>query len=539
MTTSIEGDATVHSHGFRRDPRPAGFFLLRGLIRSGSTLALIVVCAAGTQAQQTATPQNVPSALTLDQAIGLARQNNPVFLQTRNDETDANWAVKQAYGQLLPTGGINGDLSYQASGTPRFGFFTGSDLGISRTPAYLSSDYSLGVQYSLSGTTLYAPSQAKSNRRATYARSEAADFQLTSDVTRMYLSVLRAQDAVALALREQARAVENLKLANARVTVGAAIPLDAKQAEVDKIRTDVALLSANSDLKTAKLRLMQQVGLEMSNDVQLTSTFAVKPIAYTEADLLKRAIDMHPTLRALRAAEDASKVGVTVARTAYMPSLNFSAGLSGYTRQASDAQYLVNQAQTSALGSIAQCQQLNAISAGLKTPLPGYPQNCNALALTPAQQQAVISGNNVFPFNFTGQPWVATLSLNLPVWTGFTRERNVESARVAADDARLRVRAEELQLRADISSAYDAVQTAQQSFALEESNRSLADDQLRLARERYRLGQAAFLELRDAETTKAVADRDYLAAEYSYHENLAALEAAVGQRLTQTTQPQR
>ncbi len=511
----------------------------KGFLRSALTLALVFSCASATQAQQTVATQTAPATLTLDQAIGLARQNNPIYLQTRNDETDANWAVKEAYGQLVPSAGMTGDLSYQASGTPRFGFFTGSDLGIGKTPAYLSSDYSLGLQYTLSGRTLYAPSQAKSNRRATYARSDAAGFQLTSDVTRMYLSVLRAQDAVTLALREQARALENLKLANARVTVGAAIPLDAKQAEVDKVRTDVALLTATSDLKTAKLRLMQQVGLEIGNDVQLTSTFAVRPIAFTETDLLKRAIDMHPTLRALRAAEDASKAGVTVARSAYLPTLNFSAGLSGYTRQASDAQFLVSQARSSALGSVAQCQQLNTISAGLSTPLPGFPQNCNALVLSPAQEQAVISGNNVFPFNFTGQPWQATLSLNLPVWSGFTRERNVQSARVQAEDARLRVRAEELQLHAEVSSAYDAVQTAQQSFALEERNRSLADDQLRLARERYRLGQAAFLELRDAETTKARADRDYLAAEYSYHENLATLENAVGQRLTETTSPPR
>ncbi len=505
-------------------------------LRRVSPLLISALMAHAVEAQERSIPsQTSPAALSLDDAISLARENNPVFLQTKNDESDAYWAVKEAYGQLVPSAGVGTDFSYQAAGTPRLGFFTGSDLGIGKTPAYLSSDYSVGVQYTLSGRTLYAPTQAKSNRRATIARTEAAGFQLTSDVTRMYLAVLRAQDAVKLAQQEQARSIENLKLANARVTVGAAIPLDAKQAEVDKGRTDVTLLQTTSDLKTAKLRLMQQLGLDMTRDVQLTSNFTVNPMSYTEDDLLKRAMDMHPTLRALRAAEDASKAGVKVARTQYLPTLNFSAGLSGYSRQASDAQYLVGQARTSSLGQMAECEQMNAISAGLKTPLPGFPQNCSSLAFTPAMEQQVLANNRAFPFNFTRQPWSAAFSLNLPVWSGFTRERNLETARVQAEDSRLRVRAEELQLRADVAAAYETVQTAQQSVALQDRNRLLGDEQLKLARERYRVGQAAFLELRDAETTKARADRDYLSALYSYHENLAALESAVGQRLTQTT----
>jgi outer membrane protein TolC len=67
--------------------------------------------------------------------------------------------------------------------------------------------------------------------------------------------------------------------------------------------------------------------------------------------------------------------------------------------------------------------------------------------------------------------------------------------------------------------------------ALEERNRALSDEQLRLARERYRIGASSFLDLQEAETVKARADRAYLAAVYSYHEALAGLENAVGRPL--------
>jgi outer membrane protein TolC len=49
-----------------------------------------------------------------------------------------------------------------------------------------------------------------------------------------------------------------------------------------------------------------------------------------------------------------------------------------------------------------------------------------------------------------------------------------------------------------------------------------------LAQERYRLGLATFLELVEAETVKAGADRDRLTAVFSYHDALANLENLIG-----------
>ena len=82
-----------------------------------------------------------------------------------------------------------------------------------------------------------------------------------------------------------------------------------------------------------------------------------------------------------------------------------------------------------------------------------------------------------------------------------------------------------------IGSAYLNVVTARQSVDLEKRNRDLADDQLRLARERYRVGVASFIELRDAEMIKSRADRSYLIAVYAFYENIAALETAVVRNL--------
>ena len=75
------------------------------------------------------------------------------------------------------------------------------------------------------------------------------------------------------------------------------------------------------------------------------------------------------------------------------------------------------------------------------------------------------------------------------------------------------------------------LRTAYEAARIEEENQVWPDEQLRLAQERYQLGAATFLELLEAETVKARADRERIAAIYAYHEALASLEVLVGTTL--------
>ena len=487
----------------------------------------LIGTAAGAAAQQPAPP----ARLSLDDAIALARRNNPDFQAQKNDAAVADWAVREAYGNLLPGASASSGLSYQAAGTPRFGNFSAADFGISRTPAYYNSDFSLGFNYSLSGQDLLAPGREKTNRRGILAHIQSVDFLLKANVTRQYLAVLRAQDDVTLAQEELKRTDENLKLAQAKVAVGAAVPLEAKQAELERGRVEVNLLHARSIVHSERVRLMQHIGIELDREVELTSKFSVFDLAISEEELVKASLAANPQILMTRASEEASAATVKIARSAYLPTLDFSAGVSGYTRQAGSESYLINQAQQQAAGQRASCEQMNFISSGLSRPLPNFPQDCSRFVLTPDRERDVISGNNVFPFNFSRQPWTAQMRISLPIFQGFGRERQIESARAAAADARHLVRGEELRIRTEISAFYVGATTGQRTVQLELRNRELANESLELVRERYRVGVATFIELKDAETIKARADRAYLNALYTFHEAIASLETAAGRNL--------
>jgi len=487
-------------------------------------VVLLAVAAEGARAQG-------PVTLTLEEAIELARRNNPAFRMLANDESEADWRVREAYAALLPTSSASLAFQYEGEGQPLLDLAL-ADLGVDRVPESYWSSYRLAVNYQLSAERLFRPGVERANRESTVAAIEAAARTLELDVTRQYLSALRAMDAVELATKDLESARENEELALARARVGAGTQLEVKQAEVERGRAEVALLEAEHRVRTERLRLLQLLGIQLDRDLVLTSEFEVFEPTWDVDELVAEALGSHPQIRSLRAAEAASNAMRRAAWGEFLPSLALSVGWSGFSREVGTPEYLIGQARNRMASARESCELLGRISAGLPEPLPGYPMDCAAAyTLTPADEAAIVAENDVFPFEFTRQPVYAQLQVSIPLFSGFQRRRQVEAARVAADDARQRLRAAELERRTMVAEALLTLETAYRRVSLEERNASAAAEQLRLARQRYRLGAGDFLELSRAEADNARANRDHLAAVYSFHEALVALEAAVGRPL--------
>ncbi|MBA2626822.1 MAG: TolC family protein, partial [Gemmatimonadales bacterium] len=246
------------------------------------------------------------------------------------------------------------------------------------------------------------------------------------------------------------------------------------------------------------------------------------------------AAEQNPDLRALRARESAAGAAVGAARSDFLPTLSMSAGWNGFTQQFTNSGLLVDRALSGAQSQYASCQDNNIIraSAGLDQ------RDClltSGLAdpntLNSDIQQGILSSNNVFPFNFTRQPFSARLTVSLPIFTGFSRSLRLSQARAQQQDANESVRARALQTRTNVHARFLAIETAYRTIAVQQASRDAAREQLRLAQDRYRLGSGTALELSDAQNAIQRAEGDYVNAIYSYHIAIAALEAAVGRPL--------
>ena len=473
--------------------------------------------------------ERLPAALTLEDALQAALRNNPGVQAARNDLQVADWNLNSAYGSWLPSASLSSSVSWQGAGEQRFGSITADQLGFQDQPSFLFSSYSAGVNFSMDGRTLMAPGQARRTRDATRAQIHTAEALLRLNVTKAYLEVLRQGEGLTLAEQELERAQINLRLAQGRQDVGSGNAIDVRQAEVNVGRAQVTLIQARTGVQTSRIRLLQQIGLDLDAQPTLETTFSVTAPEWTSELLYQAAIEGNPDLQALRAQEEASRYDVSIARSSYFPSVSLSAGWSGFTRQASSTAGQEAQAIAAGVARVQQCQFLNDLV--LRLPDPPPVQNCNLLSTPESALEAIRAGNRAFPFDFTTQPPSVGLTVSIPIFQGLGRQRDLESARAQLNDNRFRIREQELALRADIQSSTAVVRTAYESALIEERNQALADEQLRLAQERYRLGFSNFIDLVEAETVKARADRERIVAVFTYHDAVADLEAVVGMPL--------
>lgn len=489
-------------------------------------LASILLLPARVTAQEA-----VPARLSLEQAIQIARGGNPGFRQTRNDAELADWNVREAYSQFFPQATASAGVQWQGAGEQQFGSLTLGDLGFTNQPSYYFSNYRIGLTYSLDWATLKGPAQAKSDRRVTEAQIGLAESNLVAQVTNGYLEVLRQQEALRVARLQLENSEFNLRLAQAQLQVGVVTGIDVGQAEVQVGRSRVQVLQSENAVSTASMRLLQQLGQSVSQEFELSSTFELSAPTWSVGQLESMALDANPTLASRRRSRESAEIGVSRARSQYMPTLSLSTAWTGFTREASSTDFQVAQAQAQVQGRIAQCIQTNDLYSRLANPLP--PVDCSRFTFTDAQRQQIISQNNQFPFSFAQSPMTVSLQLSIPIFQGLGRERNLESARLQRDDLVEQEREQELALAADIAIGLANAQTAYQSALLEESNRALAEQQLRLARERYQLGEITFVDLVTAQTTLAQAERDRVSAIFAYHDLITSLEALVGRPLRQ------
>src|SRR5581483_6532592 len=103
-------------------------------------------------------------------------QNNPTFRQVENNLRTQESQVRQSYAALLPSASSSFGALYQQAGTQYF-----QGVPIAGSADTYQSSYSLGLNYRLGPSILYAPRAARASR-------DAADADITSQS-----EVLRSQ----------------------------------------------------------------------------------------------------------------------------------------------------------------------------------------------------------------------------------------------------------------------------------------------------------------------------------------------------------
>jgi outer membrane protein TolC len=193
-----------------------------------------------------------------------------------------------------------------------------------------------------------------------------------------------------------------------------------------------------------------------------------------------------PEVRAAEAGVSQARLGVTVARYAYLPSFGL------------DVFYGIN---------------ANQFAAQTNYPTPESGRSTQPDFLVPYRQNLGYS---------------AQATLNIPLWNWGATHSKVKQAGLKTRQAELDLSVARKQLEADLASSY---QEAQAAFTQVESLRSssdLAAESLRLTLLRYQAGEATALEVVDAQTTASQSRSAYDDGLLRYRVSLAAVESLTG-----------
>jgi len=490
-------------------------------MRSLRLVALLAIPAQAAFGQQPSALQGPDKVLTLEEAIATAQRNNPSLHQTQNNVRNFDAQVRSAYGALLPTANTGIRTTFNQGGTQ---YVNGVPLPGSNGD-YYQSGYSVGLNYNINASAAFAPRAAKAFRNAAEADVTSTAEFVRAQVTQNYITALQSE-ALAAVLDSLVQTAEGqLDLANAKMEAGAGTIIDVRTAEVALGQARVNSLTQHNTARLDKVRLFEQMGVPADPDARLTTTFASSVPRLSLDSLLSLAHRTNPDLQARQARLNAAQANVKLAKTSYYPSLRLSTGYTATAFGLADADQLALQKAASVQTSFENCMGLDSLRAGA-----GLSRlNCGTGVATDAQLAAARATNA--PWSFTKSPYNLTASVSLPLFNGFVREQNVESNRVARDNAALDVRQRNLQLTTNVTQAYLTLETQRQTVELLTQTAAKAAEDLALMEESFKVGARTFLDVTTARANYEKAQIDRVNAVYQFQSAFAALENAVGRPL--------
>jgi outer membrane protein len=438
------------------------------------------VAASAALAQQAPAP-SAASPATAPASVSTVAQADPVM--TLDEAIDAalkaNPAMAQSAGavtsaeasQKAARGAFLPSLSVSTSssfsGSQRYG---GSDVA----SGGLGNNQSYGAGVSAS-YDLYTGGRRTATLRQTQAQTSAAQaglvaqqFDVRLATKQQFFDVLRRQEQVTVSQAQVTRAQQELDAASTRVRVGSATASDQLRAQLALNQARQALLAAQSDEKVARYTLGRAVGA--NGPVGARAQAEDTQVTQVQLDNLAAYVQSQsPALLAAQANAKATEAGVRVAKSQYQPSLQLTTGYNWDN-----------------------------------------------------QEFSVASGQ-------TG--WRVGIGLSYPLFDGYSRQAQVQKAQVQADVAHAELADAQRAATQLFQQAATTLDQARQRIALAEEGVSVAERDLAVQEQRYRIGGATMLDLVTSQAALVQAQNDRISARYDYQIARAQLEALAGRSL--------
>lgn len=422
---------------------------------------LLALQAAASPAMQDSLPQ-----VTLAEALQRSARLDPNYVAAIGQVDNAVWARRNAFAVfILPS--VNLTLSGQRSNPPGFSAVPIKEVWFGQ----ISARYDLFT----GGQKLAELTRSAAALDGAHAGELAARFATALLTESDYYNVLASAELDRVAQERLRRARQQLAVARARVTSGAAVATDSLNLRLELNRAQISALQQESAVRVSRLELGRRVGADGPVDAAPLDSTPLAELPLTLADAITQAAQQGPQYRIAAANERTARASYRAQLGAYLPhaALTFNAN-------AFDTQF--------------------------------------------------------FPNAFKQTNWGLTVSF--PLWDNGQRELALSRARVSRDVAHAVREDMDRAVQHDVTAAYDTYETARATKALAVEGLAIAREAFRVQQSRYSAGATTILDLLDAQVNLSTAEAALVQAEYAARLALAGLESILGKRLFTDKEPQ-
>lgn len=419
-----------------------------------------------------------PSPLTLQQAVKIALEKNPLrkaaVAETRASSAD----VREARSSLIPrltfseTATRGNDPVYVFGSRLRQQRFTADDFSLNKLNSPLPfGNFStrFGGTWNLfdSGASWHGVTRAKQMNEAAGHQLERTEQEIVFRVVNEYYGALLATKQMELAEQAVKTSQSILDRSQSRFDSGLVVESDLLTAKVRMAVRRQELIRARNNLDLARAELNRALGVPMDSSFQTTETLmeSALPIPVLQ-DVEKLALTNRPDLKRIQSEESAQRQSVAIAKSSFGPRVNAFAGWE--------------------------------------------------------------MDNPTFVAGGGGNNWLGGVEMQIDLFQGgakraeLARERALQEKvtamkQVASDGVRLEVRR-----------AYYNLDSARQEVEVARAVIAQAQDSLRINQDRYDGGLTTVTDLLGAEEATRRSQTDYWEAVYRFHTSYAGLELASG-----------
>lgn len=327
---------------------------------------------------------------------------------------------------------------------------------------------SLSASYSVfeGGRRFAEMDQARADLAAADARRIDQRFQVALQTKSLFFTALRQEDLLEVARQRVDQAQQTLDLVRTQIRVGTGTISDSLRARLDLVNAQQAVLQSEVALRAARFALGRQIGEGAPVAPVRPDNLEPRPLDLSEEEVYLLAEEESPSVRAARQSTESSAAAVRAAKTAWLPTLRFSSGYSW------------------------------------------------------ANQDRSFTGGST--------SWSMGLSASYPIFNGFQRETSIDRAQFTQRVSRLQEDDARLAARQEADAALQDLRMAERAIEIAEEANLVAQEDLRVVTERYRVSVATILDLVISQISAAQAATDVVTSRYDYLLARAQLEAVLG-----------